>query len=113
MARLTMVAPSELAIGFRLAGTDVVTVDDPADTEAVMARLARDPEVGVIGIYAPLFDGLEPAIQHAYEDLVAPVVIAVPLGAAGSEEMDHRARLASLLQRAIGYRFSFGEGVET
>ncbi len=113
MARLTMVAPPELAVGFRLAGTDVVAVDDPADMEAALERLQADPEVGVIGVYAPFFDQLQPAARRAYEDSVAPVVIAVPLGAVGTEPTDHRARLASLMQRAIGYRISFGEGEAT
>jgi vacuolar-type H+-ATPase subunit F/Vma7 len=113
MARLTMVAPTELAVGFRLAGTDVVAVDTPEDTEAALERLRNDAEVGVIGVYAPFFDRLEPAIRRTYEDSVAPVVIAVPLGGTGTEAWDHRARLASLLQRAIGYRISFGESEET
>ncbi len=112
MARLTMVAPPELAVGFRLAGTDVVAVDDPEATGVALERLAADIEVGVIGVYAPFFDELDPATRRAYEDSVAPVVIAVPLGAVGTEARDHRARLASLLQRAIGYRISFGEGEE-
>lgn len=113
MARLTMVAPREIAVGFRLAGADAVVVDDPSETEAALATLAADPEVGVIGVYAPFFDRLEPATKRAYEDSIAPVVISVPLGAAGTEAEDHQARLASLLQRAIGYRISFGEGQET
>ncbi len=113
MARLTMVAPPELAVGFRLAGTDVVAVYDPEDTEAALERLRADPEVGVIGVYAPFLERLEPAIRSEYEDSVAPVVVAVPVGAVGTEARDHRARLAALLQRAIGYRISFGEGEET
>ncbi len=112
MARLTMVAPPELAVGFRLAGTDAVGVDSPAELEAALDRLSADVEVGVIGVYAPFFDRLDPATRQAYEDSVAPVVIAVPLGAADTAARDHRARLASLLQRAIGYRISFGEGEE-
>jgi len=109
MARLTMVAPPDLAVGFRLAGTDVVAVDDAAETEAALERLRVDPEVGVIGVFAPFFDALEPTTRRRYEDSVAPVVVAVPLGAVGTAAGDHRARMASLLQRAIGYRISFGE----
>lgn len=109
MARLTMVAPPELAVGFRLAGTDVVAVDDAVETAVALERLRHDPEVGVIGVFAPFFEALEPALRLACEDSVAPVVVAVPLGEAGSGSTDYRARMASLLQRAIGYRISFGE----
>ena len=109
MARLTMIAPPELAVGFRLAGTDVVEADTPVDAADVLGRLAADTEVGVIGVYAPFFDELAPDSRQRWEDSVAPVVIAVPVGAVGTGARDHRARLASLLQRAIGYRISFGE----
>lgn len=112
MARLIMVAPPELAVGFRLAGTDVVAVDDPVETAVALERLGADAEVGVIGVYAPFFDALEPADRLRYEDSVAPVVVAVPLGDVGSGSTDHRARMAALLQRAIGYRISFGEDEE-
>jgi vacuolar-type H+-ATPase subunit F/Vma7 len=112
MARLAMLAPPELAVGFRLAGTDVVAVDDAAEAGVALERLCADPEVGVIGVFAPFFDGLDPEVRWEYEDSVAPVVVAVPLGAFGTDAADHRARLASLMQRAIGYRISFGEDEE-
>lgn len=108
MARLTVVAPPDLAVGFRLAGTDVVPVEDAGETAAALEHLGADPEVGVIGVYAPFFDDLAPDTRRRWEESVAPVVIAVPVGAAGTGARDHRARLASLLQRAIGYRISFG-----
>jgi vacuolar-type H+-ATPase subunit F/Vma7 len=112
MARLTVIAPPDLGVGFRLAGTDVVTAANAAETGAALERLAADAEVGVVGVYAPLFDNLAPDTRRRWEDSVAPVVIAVPVGAAGPGARDHRARLASLLQRAIGYRISFGEDDE-
>jgi vacuolar-type H+-ATPase subunit F/Vma7 len=109
MARLTMVVPLDLAFGFRLAGADVVAVASAAEAAEALERLAADPEAGVIGIHAPFFDAIPPAARLRYEDMVAPVVVAVPLGS-GEGTGDHQARLASLLQRAIGYRISFGEG---
>jgi vacuolar-type H+-ATPase subunit F/Vma7 len=107
MARLMMVAPPELAAGFRLAGTDVVAVSTPEEAEVVLERLAADPEVGVIGVSSSLLEGIDPAIRTDLEDMVAPVVVGVPSGGTGIGEEAHRARLASLLQRAIGFRISF------
>jgi vacuolar-type H+-ATPase subunit F/Vma7 len=109
MARLTVIAPPDLAVGFRLAGTDVVAVEGAAETAQALERLGSDSEVGVIGVYAPFFHDLASDIRRRWEESVAPVVIAVPVGAAVTGARDHRARLASLLQRAIGYRISFGE----
>ncbi len=112
MARLTIVAPAELADGFRLAGVDVAEADDASGAAATLERLVADPEVGVIGVHAPLLEGIDAARRRRFEDLVAPVVVAVPAGDIASASGDHRARLASLLQRAIGFRISFGEGDE-
>jgi vacuolar-type H+-ATPase subunit F/Vma7 len=102
-----MVTPPELAVGFRLAGTDVVAVATPAEAEAALDRLTEDPEVGVIGVTTALLEGLDPAARIRFEDMVTPVVVAVPAGAGGPGDSEHRARLASLLQRAIGFRISF------
>ncbi len=111
MALLTIVAPPDLADGFRLAGVDVVAVDGTAAAASALERLTADPEVGVIGVHAPLLDGIDEPARRRYEDSVAPVVVAVPAGVPGGAE--HRARLAELLQRAIGFRISFGEGEES
>ncbi len=109
MARLTMVTPPNLASGYRLAGADVVTAETPAEAATELERLLGDAEVGVIGVHAPLLDGMEPAARRQFEDRAAPVVVAVPAGVVGGQESSHRARLASMLQRAIGYRISFEE----
>ncbi len=112
MARLTILVPSEVAAGFRLAGVGVVEADDAAGAAASLERLVADPEVGVIGVHASLLAGMDAARRRKLEDLVAPVVVSVPAGHADTAAGDHRARLASLLQRAIGFRISFGEGDE-
>ena len=109
MARLMMVASPELAVGFRLAGTDVVAATTPAEAEAALTEMVADPEVGVIGVTASLLAGIDPTLRRRLEDMVSPVVVAVPEGTKLGAESDHRARLASLLQRAIGFRISFGE----
>ena len=109
MARLTMVAPPELAVGYRLAGTDVVAVTTANDAEHVLSEMVSDPEVGVIGVAAGLFSAIDPSLRHRLQNLVSPVVVAVPEGVADGTPSDHRARLASLLQRAIGFRISFEE----
>ena len=108
MARVVVVAPHGLASGFRLAGTDVVAVEDGLEAATELERLTADPDIGVIGVYDPFLDELGNAARQRFEDLVTPVVVAIP-GGIGQEEGEHRARLTSLLQRAIGYRISFGE----
>jgi vacuolar-type H+-ATPase subunit F/Vma7 len=102
-----MITTPELAQGFALAGAEVSVALSAGEAAAALDRLAVDPEVGVIGVHAPFLAAFEPDRRHRYEDSVAPVVVGVPAGTAQGTTGGHRARLAGILQRAIGFRISF------
>ena len=108
-ARLLIVSPAELAGGFRLAGVDVATAETPDGADRVIRELLADGERGVIGVYAPLFDGLEEGFQRRLSASVSPVVVAIPTGIGTEPEVTRRDRLARRLQRAIGFHITFSE----
>ena len=66
-------------------------------------------ERGVIGVYGPWFGEFDRAQREQFEGMVAPVVVAVPSGFMIETDEARRARLAGLLQRAIGYHITFEE----
>lgn len=112
MARFVVVTTPELGPGFKLAGAEVHLASGVEEALQILDGLIADAEVGVVGVHGPFLDGLDPAQRSRLDDLVAPVVVAVPSGAVGGAPSEHRARLAGMLQRAIGHRISFGEGEE-
>jgi len=108
-ARLVVVSPTDLAAGFRLAGAATLVSDDPAQAGEVILRLLADGERGVIAVYAPLFEGLDPDFQRRLHASVAPVIVELPTGSGAEDEGARRLRLAERLQNAIGYHVTFSE----
>ena len=109
MARFTIVTTPELGPGFRLAGAEVHLAAGAEEARRTLDALLADAEVGVVGVHAPFLDEFAPELRSRLDDMVAPVVVRVPAGITAAGPSEHRARLAGVLQRAIGHRISFLE----
>lgn len=109
VARLRVVAPIELIAGFRMGGASVHGVENANDAAATVDALMVEGERGVIGVYEPWLSEFDEAHRHRLEESVAPVVVAIPSGLETEGGAARRARLAGLLQRAVGYHISFEE----
>ena len=109
VARLRIVAPPELAAGFQLGGATVHAVESARQAADMVEALVSEGERGVIGVYGPWFEAFDRARREQLQSSVAPVVVAVPSGLRFESDSDRRARLAELLQRAVGYHITFEE----
>jgi vacuolar-type H+-ATPase subunit F/Vma7 len=109
LARLVVVAPEELADGFRLTGVAVEQAESPPEAERLVRDLVAGGESGVIAVYRPLFDGFDEDLQRRLKASVSPVVVELPTGVGVEPDDLRRSRLAERLQRAIGYHVTFGE----
>jgi vacuolar-type H+-ATPase subunit F/Vma7 len=101
-----VVTTHELAWGYRLAGVAAHGVDSPPAAAAVLDRLAGEADLGVVGVHEPYLDSLPPALRRRLEE-AAPALVAIPAGRPGGAAEGRRARLADLLERAVGYHMSF------
>lgn len=108
-ATITVVCPTEVAAGYRLAGATVRAAADAAEGAEALRALLAEGARGVIAVYAPFFDAMAGPERIRAEASVSPVVVALPTGIGAEPEGARRARLTSLLQRAIGYHIEFGE----
>lgn len=108
-ARLVVVSPTDLADGFRLAGVATVVSDDASQAGEAIRQLLADGERGVIAVYSPLFEGLDPDLQRRLHASVAPVIVELPTGSGAEEDDARRLRLAERLRNAIGYHVTFSE----
>lgn len=108
-AQLVVVVPPELASGFRMAGVDVHESSD-ADAAARFLDAALD-EGGrsVVGVYSPYLPTIDSPQYERCERSIAPIVVPLPSGLEALEGIGRRARLAALLQRAVGYHITFGD----
>ena len=107
-SRLVVLAPPELTAGFHLAGVEVRSVQSLVETEEELRRLEQQDEQGVIAVYRPFLEQLDPDLAHRLESTLQPVVVALPTGLGSRTEGDRRARLMERLQRAVGYHITFG-----
>jgi vacuolar-type H+-ATPase subunit F/Vma7 len=107
-ARVLGVTTADLAAGFRLAGAAVTESDTAEAAAGAIKQAVAEGERGVIAVYEPYLEDMDPETRLELSASVSPVVVPIPPGLTGAGE-GRRARLASLLQRAVGYHISFGE----
>ena len=109
-ANLTLIVPPELSSGFRIAGTDVMESPDTGTTEEILERLVTEGGRGVVGVYSDFYSELDESLRERIERSVAPIVIPLPSGLEPDRGVSQRARVAALLERAVGYHITFDEG---
>lgn len=108
-ARAVFVVPPELATGFRLAGVTVRTARTADEASTTVTGLLPT-ERGVIAVYEPFYDDFAPLLRSRLGRSVTPVVVAIPSGLAAEGSSVRRHRILGMLQRAVGYHVTFGEG---
>jgi len=111
MARLVVLAESELALGFQLAGVEVVRVDDLDSARERLQELLNDASVGLVAASAALLEQLDDALRRRAEASSQPVVVRLPSGGPAPGLPSRREYLAAMIRRAIGFQITFpGEG---
>lgn len=110
MGRLIVITTPDLAAGFRLAGVTTLVAEAPAALADMLTRLVEvEREDGVIAVHEPFLAALDQRLRRRLDDLVEPIVVAIPAG-----EQDRlgwrRGRLADMLQRAVGQEMTFRPG---
>ncbi len=116
MSRLVVIADPEAALGFQLAGVEVIHADDFDSGRAHLLELLEDVNVGLVAVSAPLFEQLDEATRRRVETSYKPVVVSLPAGGAVMGFATRREYLAALIRRAIGFHITFegqAEGAET
>lgn len=107
---MVVVVPSELETGFRLAGVETVGAEDGDQAAASLRELIDEGERALIAVYEPFWSAMPEGEREAVESSLTPVVLPLPAGLERHDEERHRARIAEMLSRAVGYHITFGAG---
>ena len=111
MSRLVVLADSETALGFQLAGAQVIRADDPERAQTELNALMADASVGLVAVSAALMERMDDATRRRVETSYAPIVVALPTGGPVTGVATRREVLAAMIRRAIGFHITFpGEG---
>ncbi len=110
MYRLIVLTDADSADGFRLAGVDVDVIDSEDQVSERLNRLLDDDETGIIAISERMMAGIDERTQRKIDSIYRPLVIALPLKEQLEVGEDHRAHLARLIRRAIGFDITLRRG---
>lgn len=101
---------SDTADGFRLSGVSVGVVDTPEMARARLNVLLDDEASGIIAVNEKLMAGIDERTQRKIDSIYRPIVISLPIKEKIEIGEDHRAYLARLIRRAIGFDITLRRG---
>ncbi len=114
MSRLVVIAEEETALGFELAGVDVIAAVDVDSAREQLQRVLGEADVALVAVSASLLERLDEPARRRIESSDRPVVVSLPAGGPTAGLPTRREYLAGLIRRAIGFQITFpGEAERT
>ena len=110
MYKLIVLTDPDNADGFRLAGVDVEVVDSDDKVRERLNRLLDDESSGIIAVNEHMMAAIDERTQKKIDSIYRPLVISLPLREKLAIGDDHRAYLARLIRRAIGFDITLRRG---
>lgn len=104
MAKLTVITDSDTALGFRLAGVEVIEVTGANEAAGRLLTLLRAKPSGIVIYNEEYRSSIPETSQAAMEESLTPVFFAIPVERAERIAERREEYLARLLRRAIGYQ---------
>jgi len=101
---------SGTADGFRLSGVATVVADSPEMTRVQLNALIDDESSGIIAVNERLMAGIDERTQLRIDAIYRPIVISMPIKEMLEVGDEHRAYLARLIRRAIGFDITLRRG---
>jgi len=98
--KFIVVTDPDTAPGFRLAGVDVMEVNNSEEVHALLPSLLLKDDTGIIAINEDYMMSLEEKMMEKIEKSYRPIIIPIPSRA---KRLDRTSYIEGLLRRAIGY----------
>jgi V/A-type H+-transporting ATPase subunit F len=107
---LIVLTDPDNADGFRLAGVDVEIVESVDLVRERLNRLLDDEASGIIAVNEQFMAAIDERTQKKIDSIYRPLVISLPIREKLVFGEDHRAYLARLIRRAIGFDITLRRG---
>jgi len=108
--KLIVLTDPDNADGFRLAGVDVQVIDDMDRVRERLNQLLDDEDSGIIAVNEQMMAAIDERTQKKIDSIYRPLVISLPIREKLAFGEDHRAYLARLIRRAIGFDITLRRG---
>ena len=104
MNKVLVITYSDIAVGFKMAGVDVITTGKDEDLSDLLEDCMKNDEYGLVAVeeifLANLNEGIRKKLDRAGKPIIVPIT--TPQKWAKKEEAD--TYLARLVRKAIGYQ---------
>lgn len=110
MYKLIVLTDPDNADGFRLAGVDVVVVETLEAVRERLNKLLDDESAGIIAVNEQMMAAIDTRTQKRIDSIYRPLVISLPIRERLAIGEDHKAYLARLIRRAIGFDITLRRG---
>jgi V/A-type H+-transporting ATPase subunit F len=108
--KLIVLTDSDTADGFRLAGVDVEVADSAEAARKALNALLNVDSSGIIAVNEKIMAAIDERTQKRIDSIYRPIVISLPIREKLQMGEDHRAYLARLIRRAIGFDITLRRG---
>jgi|SRR3990170_2089335 len=103
MYKLIVITNPDAAVGFALAGVDVIIAKSAAQARQELARAINDERAGVIAVDEDYFAQIDDALRAKTEKLYRPIVVPIPSKLDVTELSEGHEYLAAFIKRAVGF----------
>ena len=110
MYKLIVLTDPDNADGFRLAGVDVVIAETLDTVREKLNKLLDDEAAGIIAVNEQMMAAIDARTQRRIDSIYRPLVISLPIREKLAIGEDHKAYLARLIRRAIGFDITLRRG---
>jgi V/A-type H+-transporting ATPase subunit F len=98
--KFIVVTDPDNATGFRLAGIDVMEIQNTEEVRTLLPSLLLKDDTGIIAINEDYMMSLDEKMMEKIEKSYRPIIIPIP---SGVKRLDRTSYIEGLLRRAIGY----------
>lgn len=93
---LLIITHPDLAIGYRLAGADVVEAEDGTEASVHVRNALKDEDIGLIGIYEEFYESLNPRFLEGIKKRGKPLILSMQTVQEGGISADDYIRRMTL-----------------
>ncbi|MCL2882146.1 MAG: hypothetical protein FWF45_04565 [Coriobacteriia bacterium] len=103
MYKFVAVTDERVADGFRLGGTEVITVDSVESMHQELTQLFEDESIGIIAVDERYEKAIDERLQKKIDSVYRPVVVMLPLADRLNVAEYMSGRLQDMIRRAVGF----------
>ncbi|HEB13050.1 MAG TPA: V-type ATP synthase subunit F [Actinobacteria bacterium] len=103
MHKLMVITNPDAAVGFSLAGVDVITARSSVEARKELALAINDDSAGIIAMDEDYFAEIDDALRAKTERMYRPIVVPIPSELDLSELGHGHQYLSAFIKRAVGF----------